>query len=136
MLISGTDAEELADEWEDLGEDDEDIAFWLDLDIDDPMELMEWHISEFTSDEEDEFEIELDEGEYRIQGFGGKDLEYLDMYVYDEDEELLGEDAAFDKVPLVNIELDEDMTITIKLDPWDFVEDADSAYYAWVISEE
>ena len=66
--------------------------------------------------EDEEFEMELEAGEsYIFVGVCDENCSDLDIAVYDENGDEIDSDVEMDDTPMVAIEADEDMTVTIKV---------------------
>ena len=136
MDFSGDDPEELLETWENMGEDPEDVSFFLPESGGIYMPLVEWHITEIAEDTYDEYSIELTEGDYTLFGIGGAGIVDLDAVAYGEDGEELDIDELVDSYPMLMLWLDEDQEIKVTFDPVEFEEDAESALYCWFIYED
>lgn len=130
--LDGNDSYELVEEWENLGQDTDLLLDLLETDGE-LREVGEWHISEFEGSGSDEFEMELDEGIWVITGLAGDGIVDLDIKIYDDEGELLDEDELVDNVPVVTIDLEEDMTVTVEIIPFEYEEGFDTALYLWYV---
>jgi len=135
--IAGTDVDELIDQWVEVGEDEDFLQTRLDPGNEtEHKPTIMWHIAEIAAGNMDEYEVDLEAGEYWFQGIGGSGIEKLDFYVYEEEaEEALAMDDAEDNFPMVYFDLLDDQTVTFKVDPAVFEGDRESGLYCWYLYE-
>ena len=131
LQITGTDMGELFDEWEALGEDTKLLIEWIGDPEVDLMEIIEWHIMEIAEGDVFTHEVDLDSGTWIIQAFGGTGIVDLDLAIYSEEsgDTPLDENTLVDNFPLVAVILEDPETISIEVEPVEFEEDIESAFY-------
>jgi hypothetical protein len=82
-----------------------------------------------------EFTFELEAGDYFCEAEGGLETANVDMRVYDEEGNMLGEDTYDDNYPMVWFDLAEPGEITIEVEAVQFAEGFSEGFYCWVLTK-
>ena len=75
-------------------------------------------------------------GDYIFYASGGMNVTDLDMVIYDADGDEIGSDTEPDKIPIVELKLDERTLVEVQLTAWAFLEGYDSGLSCLVLCAE
>lgn len=128
----GTDVIEYLVAWEELGQDSKEMTVWLMGDREGQYKEVDvWHISQFKNGETAVFNVEMEQGVWLFQAFGGIGTVILELAIYNAEDELIAEYSALDNYPLTTINLLEPGIIKFEVIPAELVDGYEDAYYGW-----
>lgn len=96
------------------------IAEWTDIADNNNYTVLATYIGEIGSDDVT-CTIELEPGIYHFYSSGGLLVEDIDIYIYDQDGRELDSDTDPDKIPILEIELDEITAIDVVITPFSYL---------------
>jgi hypothetical protein len=107
---------------------------WVDFAERDGYEVIRTEIGQI--EESVSYTLDLDSGAYHFYAEGGEDIEDLDMFVYDENGDLLDSDELNDNYPICDTVLDEPQRVEVKLTVYSFLESNYRDYFCFVAARE